>query len=105
MGLFGSIFSFGKAEVLEEMISQNAKVIDVRSAAEFQAGHLENSINIPLDQLDAKMSKFDKEEPLIFCCASGIRSGSAVLKLKARGYTNIKNGKGWKSLEKYFSQG
>jgi rhodanese-related sulfurtransferase len=75
-------------------------IVDVRSKGEFQSGHLRNSINIPLDSLQSNLSRLKKDKPVITCCASGMRSGSAKNILKSKGY-NVVNGGSWVSLKKY----
>ncbi len=72
----------------------------LRSKTEFEGGHLRKSINIPLESIPKRLGDLDKNKPVITCCASGIRSGSAKRMLKAQGFEVI-NGGGWMSLEKY----
>lgn len=62
-------------------------IIDVRSENEYKDGHIESSINIPLDKIETiKYNKYDK---IIVYCASGTRSKEAALKLIDMGYNNI----------------
>tara|TARA_X000000368_G_scaffold253907_1_gene200681 strand:- start:155 stop:505 length:351 start_codon:yes stop_codon:yes gene_type:complete len=83
------------------MISNGGIIIDVRSEGEFYSGHIENSLNIPLGELSSKMDQFkDKNQPIITCCASGMRSAGAAKILSAKGYTNVVNGGGWSSLKR-----
>ena len=82
------------------MISAGGIIIDVRSEGEFYSGHIENSLNIPLGEFTSKLDQFkDKDQPIITCCASGMRSAGAAKILSAKGYTNVVNGGGWSSLE------
>ena len=82
------------------ILSDGGIIIDVRSEAEFYSGHIENSLNIPLAELPSKMDQFkDKDQPIITCCASGMRSAGAAKVFSAKGYTNVVNGGGWSSLE------
>jgi len=82
------------------MISEGGIIIDVRSQAEFYSGHIENSINIPLGELPSKLDQFkDKDQPIITCCASGMRSAGASKIFSAKGFNNVVNGGGWSSLE------
>lgn len=75
-------------------------IIDVRSAEEFITGNIEKSINIPLSELPSKLNQLkDKNQPIITCCASGIRSASAKMILLSKGYTNVVNGGGWSNLK------
>lgn len=62
-------------------------LIDVRSEAEYDSGHIEGAISIPLDEIDD--IKFAKSINLIVYCKSGSRSKSAALKLLELGYVNV----------------
>lgn len=74
--------------------------IDVRSAEEFQQGHLEGSINIPFDQIAEKISHVspNKDEPINLYCRSGRRAETALQTLKQMGYSNVVNHGGYKDL-------
>ena len=83
------------------MLDKGGIIIDVRSSGEFYSGHIENSLNIPLGELSSKIDSIkDKNQPIITCCASGIRSAAAARVFLARGHTNVVNGGGWSSLQK-----
>lgn len=83
-----------------ELMSQGAVIIDVRTKGEYANGHIKGSINISVDQLNKNLSKFtDKNKPIITCCASGMRSASAMSILKSNGYTTVYNGGPWTSLK------
>jgi len=96
-----NIFSGGPKNSLDELMSMGAVIVDVRSEAEFNGGHLNNSLNIPLDVLKNNLDHLDKSKPIITCCASGIRSASAKSILKSNGFNQVKNGGGWTSLKKF----
>ena len=76
-----------------EKLKAGAIVIDVRSAGEFNSGHLAKAINIPLDEIETALPKRvkDKSAMLLLHCASGMRSGIAKSKLHGMGYTNAFN--------------
>ena len=80
------------------LIKEGAIVIDVRSPNEFQSGHIRKSKNIPLNELNMKYMTLKKDQPIITCCASGVRSGSAKSFLKSKGYSKVYNGGGWMNL-------
>lgn len=65
----------------------NTFLVDVRSEAEYNGGHIENAISIPLDKIDD--IKLAKNINLIVYCRSGSRSKSAALKLLDLGYVNV----------------
>ena len=92
---------FGKKDNLQEVISNGAVILDVRTKGEFQSGHLRNSINIPVDNLPQNIKKLNKNKPIITCCASGARSGYAKRFLKSNGFEQVYNGGSWQSLKKY----
>jgi rhodanese-related sulfurtransferase len=70
-------------------------VIDVRTPAEFQGGHVAGSINIPLQEVPKRVEEIRKmDQPVVLCCASGNRSGQAAAYLKGQGIA-CENGGGW----------
>ncbi len=98
MGLL-DFLGFGKKKVkIQDFLDRGAVVVDVRSKAEFAQGHVEGSVNVPLDSVKHKVQKLKNlKKPLILCCASGMRSGSATQILRSEGIECM-NGGGWRSL-------
>ena len=83
------------------MLQNGGLIIDVRSKLEFSSGNIVNSINIPLYEIASSIQKIpNKDQQIITCCASGMRSASAKAILISKGYTNVTNGGGWISLER-----
>ncbi|NMR36079.1 rhodanese-like domain-containing protein [Chryseobacterium aquaticum] len=81
------------------LVKQGALILDVRSKSEYSGGHIKNSINIPVNELQNNLSKLkSKDQTIITCCASGMRSASAKSILINNGYQNVHNGGGWNSL-------
>lgn len=83
----GSVFSAGQDV-------QNAPlVIDVRTQAEWDAGHLEGAILIPHDRITAEIGKSapDKATKIYLYCRSGRRTGLAFDDLKKQGYSDLIN--------------
>lgn len=76
--------------------------IDVRSAEEFQQGHLEGAINIEHTEIANKISQIapDKNQPINLYCRSGRRAEVALNELKKLGYSNITNHGGYEDLIK-----
>ena len=70
-----------------------ALLIDVRSAEEFDTGHLAGAINIVHTEIAEKISAVapDKSTPLYLYCRSGRRVGIAMEALKNSGYTTMYN--------------
>ncbi len=86
-------------KVIPELIKNGAIIIDVRSEAEFSSGHNPNSLNIPLDRLSSRIEELDKNKSFILCCASGIRSGTALALLKSKGFQNLYNAGAWSNTQ------
>ncbi|MDW7692212.1 rhodanese-like domain-containing protein [Flammeovirgaceae bacterium SG7u.111] len=86
----------GPSVDLGEVISQGAVIIDVRTPGEYKSGHVKGSVNIPLDKVSANIDKIKKyNKPIITCCASGMRSGSAASILRKNGLEEVYNGGSW----------
>lgn len=94
-----SLLGMGPATDYAELMKKGAQIIDVRTPGEFSGGHIKGSVNIPLDNLQKQLSKIRKNQPVITCCASGMRSGAAKQILQANGYTEVYNGGGWAGLQ------
>ena len=76
--------------------------IDVRSAEEFNAGHLQDAVNIPHDKIIARIQAVspDKNAPVNLYCRSGRRAEAALNELINAGYTNVTNHGGYEDLVK-----
>lgn len=86
---------------MNELINNpSATIVDVRSENEFASGHVEGSINIPLETVPNKIDDFkDMSKPLILCCLSGGRSGQATAFLQQSGVEDVHNGGGWSEVQ------
>jgi phage shock protein E len=94
------ILGLGPTTNYKALLQQGAIIIDVRSKGEYNSGHIQNSLNIPVDTLRQNLGKLkDKNQIIITCCASGMRSASAKSILKANGFSEVYNGGGWASLK------
>lgn len=98
MGLF-SIFS-NKGNKIKEMAEAGAVVIDVRTPAEYKSGHVKGAKNMPLQNIGSKVEQIKKmNNPVILCCASGMRSGQATSILKREGIECM-NGGSWQKVQR-----
>ena len=87
------------------MKNTEVKVIDVRTPMEFAGGHVEGSINIPLDTFGKKVNEIlEIKEPIILCCASGMRSFSAYQFLTEKGCANVSDGGPWYTVADALSE-
>lgn len=81
------------AKAARSHLLQGALVVDVRSNAEFQAGHIRDAIHIPLEELEPLVARRikDKDQVLLLHCQSGMRSEVARKRLAGLGYTHAFN--------------
>lgn len=85
----------------EELIrSGKATIVDVRTPAEFAGGHVNGSINIPLQEITKRLDELKNKENLLICCASGNRSGQATAFLKQNGIA-CENAGSWMDINCY----
>jgi glyoxylase-like metal-dependent hydrolase (beta-lactamase superfamily II)/rhodanese-related sulfurtransferase len=64
-------------------------IIDVRSPKEWEGGHLEGSMNIPLNQLERRANEVPQEGQVVVHCQSGYRSSIAVSILRRLDHNNV----------------
>lgn len=66
-------------------------IIDVRTPAEFAQGHVPGAVNIPVDQLDKRLSELQsaKHKDVVLYCRSGKRAGQAAEVLRANGFGKL----------------
>lgn len=83
---------------LKNIIADGAVIIDVRTGEEYKEGHIEGSLNIPLDEIGKAAEWLQKDVPVVLVCASGSRSAQAVMILKANGFEKVYNGGSWDSF-------
>ncbi|WP_222165820.1 rhodanese-like domain-containing protein [Edaphocola aurantiacus] len=79
-------------------------IVDVRTVEEYREGHAAGSINIPLHELTGRLDEIKAmEQPLLLCCAKGIRSGQAAAYLHQLGI-DCANGGSWQAVQDYISK-
>ncbi|MBF0263710.1 MAG: rhodanese-like domain-containing protein [Gammaproteobacteria bacterium] len=83
-------------EVVQIINKENTVVVDVREPSEFEAGHIADSVHIPLGQVKSRLNELDKykNQTIVVSCRSGHRSSRAVSILRRSGYEQVFNLKG-----------
>lgn len=89
-----TLFGLGPKMDLGRKIKEGAIIVDVRTPEEYRAGHVNGSINLPLDLIEKWVQELDRSRPVITCCQSGFRSGRAAAILKRHGF-DVVNGGPW----------
>ncbi len=95
------LFGIKPSADFDQLMAMGAKIVDVRTPGEYAGGHIQGSVNIPLNLLTGNMGKLKKDKPIITCCASGMRSRTARSILQSNGFSQVYNGGSWHNLKKY----
>ncbi|MDP1826460.1 MAG: rhodanese-like domain-containing protein [Archangium sp.] len=96
-GVFAALMIFKRLGQISsakarQLVQSGAKLVDVRSAAEFASGHIPGAVNVPVGELGAKVKSLGaKDKPVIVYCASGTRSAMARSVLKGQGFAQVFN--------------
>ena len=90
---------------LQELInSDKVTIIDVRTEHEFAGSRVEDSTNIPLNEIPNNIDKLKGMQPIVMCCAAGIRSGNAVNYLNQIGLEEVYNGGSWQQVQEMINK-
>jgi hydroxyacylglutathione hydrolase len=83
--------SFGRisARELSNRLHAGTAVVDVRSRAEWEAGHIPGVVNIPAGEIPDRMDELPQGRPIVVHCQGGTRSAIAASLLNARGVTEV----------------
>lgn len=103
--LAGTLFFAGCSEVLAkkeptmispEKVSEILKtqkdsyiILDVRTKEEFDLGHLDSALLVPVDELETRYGELSKDKPIIVYCRSGSRSAKAAALLVSKGFSQV----------------
>lgn len=77
---------------LSDMVNNNdAMVLDIRDNNEFRGGHIVNAVNIPLRDVETRMTELDshKNKPIIVVCKIGQTATGVTKQLKNAGYSDV----------------
>jgi hydroxyacylglutathione hydrolase len=77
------------ADFTGQLRSNDKVIVDVRGEGEWQAGHIPESFNIPVGDLDGRLGELPRDRPLIVHCQSGARAAIAASLLRARGFNQV----------------
>ena len=88
---FSGVWEIEPMALLEQL--GKVQIVDVREAPEFidKLGHLNGAQLVPLSQLTERMSEFDRDQPIVAVCRSGVRSAQASVLLTKAGFSKVAN--------------
>ncbi|MEZ0005143.1 phage shock protein E [Flavobacterium sp. 28YEA47A] len=84
---------------LDQLLSEGAIILDVRTQNEFDMGHIEGSLNISLGEIRNRYVELDTSKTYITVCSHGLRSVKAENILKEKGFKKVYNGGAWNDLQ------
>ena len=89
---------FGGGQI-KQAIREGAVIIDLRTAYEYDQGHIPQSLNIPVDRIKANIGRIKVlRKPVILCCSTGSHCWEAANILREAGVPQVINGGSWQSL-------
>lgn len=86
-------------EFVEKVKQESLNVLDVRAMAQFESGHIEGAVNIPLAELEEKLGELDKDKEYHVVCQLGIKSAKACDLLSSHGFKVVNVDKGMSMLD------
>ena len=80
-------------EFVKKIASEKYLLIDVRTAEEFAAGHIQGAINIDYYSADFsnQIGKIGQEKPVLLYCRSGNRSAKSMQMMYEMGFVEVKH--------------
>ncbi len=88
---FSGVWEIEPMVLLEQL--GKVQIVDVREAPEFidRLGHLHGATLVPLSQLTGRVDEFDRAQPIVAVCRSGVRSAQASVLLTKAGFGKVAN--------------
>jgi phage shock protein E len=100
MSWLSEIFGLGNGK-LRQAIQEGGVIVDLRTAYEYDQGHVPHALNIPIDRIKMSIVRLrDLDKPLILCCGNGDHCWEAAEILRHAGITRVYNGGSWQSVLK-----
>ncbi|HET8822641.1 MAG TPA: metalloregulator ArsR/SmtB family transcription factor [Thermoleophilaceae bacterium] len=95
--LGGEVAAISRDELLKRLRHSDVVLIDVRPAEEFDAGHIDGAVSIPLDELDERLAELPADSEIVAYCRGALcaYAHEAVRTLRARGRSARRLEGGW----------
>jgi rhodanese-related sulfurtransferase len=81
--------SLSTLQAIQLLNKGKVSIVDVRKSDEYSAGHLRDSKNIPIDDLDKRVGELDKSHPVLVVCQSGVRASRAAADFRRAGFGEV----------------
>jgi phage shock protein E len=82
--------SHEEVSVMRQAVADGALLLDVRSQSEFNGGHLDGALNIPVGALESRIKELGSvDRSVVVYCASGVRSRTASKLLQKNGFHDV----------------
>lgn len=94
-----AVHASDRAQSAWQALDQGATLIDVRTPQEFASGHLDNAINMPLNDLGELATSLDANTTIVVYCRSGSRASQAKQQLHEMGFSSVYNGGGLEEMQ------
>lgn len=104
MGLRKRLLGDPTNEEIRRALQEGATILDIRTPAEYQRGHLAGSLNVPLAELLRELPSIPKGRPVVTCNADDAQSAAAAEILIAHGFHALDGG-GWGHLSQLMESG
>jgi rhodanese-related sulfurtransferase len=88
---YSDVDTEGVKELLSGELHDGLVLLDVRQPDEYEEGHIEGAILIPLGELENRLSEIDRSKAVLVICWSGFRSARAASILVAAGFEDVMN--------------
>jgi rhodanese-related sulfurtransferase len=85
--------------VLGRPVAERPFLLDVRTPAEFSAGHLSNAVNIPVDDLRDRLNEIPRDREVAAYCLVGQRGYLATRILRQSGFSAMNMSGGYKTYQ------
>jgi rhodanese-related sulfurtransferase/DNA-binding HxlR family transcriptional regulator len=89
--------AISREELLKRLGASDVVLVDVRPSAEFESGHIEGAVSIPLDELDERLAELPPDSEIVAYCRGAFcaYAHEAVRRLRAHGHSARRLEGGW----------
>lgn len=105
-GEMEGLYTLTKDEVYEKLKSGNIVLMDMRPEEEYEAGHIEGAVSVPMEKLDSYLQKLPKDKEVIAYCRGKycVFSAIAAQKMKNEGFIAYRMADSIYEWQKYLEQ-